>query len=245
MLPDFSALNRIRRLPGTHQPWLCSDGAGHHYALKPAASQEQAAEEVLADTLYIRAGLPVPTSAVIDCDGKPARLTQWIHGTTLASAMRGGKPLPRTALADLLDGLALDIILQNEDVLGRHGDNIIIGPDDVRVKHTRAMGKTSAMASPIHGAWRIDNGSALRWSATGGPRHDFGPVPDLRWLRTDWPALIFDAGGDRRRQPSLLAHIRASLAILAPSWPAIIGHAPLSLRARLDARREWLTEHAR
>lgn len=227
--PVFTDLQKIRRLRGSSTPWLCAGPDGKRYCIKVLRS-DQAAEEVLADHLYAAAGIPVPRSWMIDLPSSASpvhgRLTEWIDGEDLAFHVREGKGrLSRQAIYSLFDGLALDIILQNEDVLGRHGDNIIID---------------------INGpaAWRIDNGSALRWTAVQGPRYDFGPVPDLHWLRQPWPSLMFDAGGERVSQGYLLRHIRDSLYRLDDYWPAVLACAPEDLHAVLNARRDWLYRYS-
>lgn len=224
--PAVRDLQLIRRLPGSHRPWLCTDGF-YQYVLKLFSSRHQAEEEVLADRLYAAAAVPVPESWVLDCPSGWSRLSRWIDGRPLGLVMKQFHYIPH--MQDIHGGLALDIILQNDDVLGRHGDNIIIGhcPGDPNFR----------------AAWRVDNGSALRWSATEGPRYDFGLAPDLRWLDSAWPSLIFDASANRSNPPERRRHIGQSLARLDHHWPAVLAAAPQDLRPTLDARYAWLHRH--
>lgn len=229
--PRVSDLRMIRRLPGTHRPWLCTDGADQ-YVIKPFKTQAQADEECLADRLYRAAAIPVPESWVIDGLTGPARLSRWIEGEKLGQLVTRHQACAYHE-RDIIGGLALDIIFQNDDVLGRHGDNIIIGYCPAGDPNFRAAWR----------AWRVDNGSALRWSATEGPRYNFGPVPDLRWLDGAWPSLIFDAGARRSNPPNRRHALTLSFRHIDPHWNAVLASAPEELRATLDARWAWLHRH--
>lgn len=149
---SLSELEKVRDLGGSTGAELVRDAQGRLYVRKRGASADHLREEMLADSLYREAGVNVPKfREYTDADGRPVKLAQFVEGDTLGSLLGATSGDKRArldrALGQLRDGLAIDALLGNWDVVGMDFDNVLVDADG--------------------NAWRIDNGGSLRFRAMG------------------------------------------------------------------------------
>lgn len=143
---DPGALETVRSLGGTTGAKLVKDPAtGRLYVLKKGNSADHIRSEFYADEVYRAMGVNVPKAHLYETASGPVKIAEYIEGQTLQSLQ--GSPAFIAARDQLQDGLAIDALLGNYDVVGQDLDNILVD----------AAGAV----------WRIDNGGSLRFRAQG------------------------------------------------------------------------------
>lgn len=153
--PSLYTLRPVHRLGGTFNAMLCSDNATQSFwVMKAGQTNEHTQEECLADRLYTAAGVAVPQSwCLTEASGKCWRVAEYIvGGVTLGQYAARGQGTMDSIIFQLRGGVAMDLLLGNDDVIGTASANIVVCPRGI--------------------AWRVDNGAALRWTACRGPRQD-------------------------------------------------------------------------
>ena len=114
----------------------------------------------MADTLYQAMGANVPKYRLVEKNGKPIKIAEFVEGTLLSELK--GKPLD-AAYKELQKHFAADVLLRSWDVTGLGNDNIIVDK----------AGKV----------WRIDNGGSLGFRAQGAPKPPSDQLGELWTLR--------------------------------------------------------------
>jgi hypothetical protein len=154
---DPSSLKPVRSLGGSTGAHLVEDGAGNQFVKKSGANAGQIKDEVTADNIYRAIGVAVPESRIHNTADGPVKLAKFVKGKQLSEfednslgEMFGEKNERGAADAELRKHFAADALLGNWDVIGKGGDNVIVGAD----------GKV----------YRVDNGGALRYRAMGGEK---------------------------------------------------------------------------
>lgn len=124
---------------------------GNKYIMKTdnKVSKEHILNEAAADKMYRAAGIRVPDCKTYQVGGKTYKLAEFIEGGQslgdyLATAGAAEKARIRQ---EMLKGYQIDVVVGNWDVCGMSKDNVLID------KHGNV--------------WRIDNGSAMGFRATG------------------------------------------------------------------------------
>ena len=179
----LEGLKVVRRLGGTTGAELVEDAVGNRFVRKRGASADHLREEALADGIYRAAGVNVPDFRLYETKAGPVKLAQFIDGELLSSL----DPMEqRRVRAELSKNFAVDAFLANQDVAGTGDDNILVDRSGQ--------------------AWRIDNGSGLRFRAQGArkegaaafteyPTHFFS-MRDKQFLagKTFGDVSFYDAG---------------------------------------------------
>jgi hypothetical protein len=154
--PEFPAsldnLETVRELGGSTGATLVRPkGSKGLFVLKRGASAAHIQEETTADDLYRALGVSVPESRLYPGGSRPAKLSRFIDGETLASRLqKASAEEKKVLLAKAQEHFAADALLGNWDVAGLNLDNIVV----------------DKAGTP----WRIDNGGALRFRAQGAKK---------------------------------------------------------------------------
>jgi hypothetical protein len=171
------------------------DGSEHYIKAYPGlVGHDRTLNEQLANQLYKLAGVPVADTKV----------TRWKNGTAISSKIVKGEKLSRfdpsqcDSIRDLKEHFPADAWLSNYDVAGTGHDNILI--DD------------------YNRAWRIDNGGALRYRATGKPKEGWnekvGELDSMRGkskeIKNEWAAKLFKNVKLSKDDPSYASAVRVS-----------------------------------
>ena len=169
------------------------DGSEHYIKAYPGlVGHDRTLNEQLANKLYQAANVPVPDT----------QITRWKDGTAISSPVVKGMKLSKIdpaeypKIKDLLEHFAADAWLANYDVAGTHHNNIYV--DDA------------------NRAWRIDNGGALRYRATGKPKEhwDEDAQKELDGMRdkeyNEWSAKLFRDVKTTKDDPSYQSALRVS-----------------------------------
>lgn len=139
-------------LGGTTGARLITAPDGKKYVVKAGASEAHVQNEMAADALYKAAGINVPAfRAVRSTSGKLYKVAEFIEGKDLQSWWDKASPADRKQMTNkLAQGLDVDAMLGNCDVIGASGDNILVDKD----------------GNP----WRIDNGGSMGYRAQGAKK---------------------------------------------------------------------------
>ena len=207
-----------------------------HY-IKWPNSETRAKVEALTALLYAYAQVPVPTVRTIKFNGKDAVMSDWIDDTapTTTTAMRKHK--------DVREGFGVDAWLANWDVVGLSTDNIVKGP-----------GKK---------AYRIDLGGSMLFRAQGKPKPfptdvgeltsllDAGINPQSSKVFAGMSKAELKAAGEKvaavtdtqiDEAVDLVGLPKKSADYPAKSFGTEANDLPKMLKARLKARRDFITE---
>lgn len=168
---NVEGLQNVRGLGGSTGATLVKDPTtGRLYVMKKGASAAHIRSEALADDLYRRLGVKVPSFQLYETAAGPVKLAEYIPDTKQLSEVlsSGTAAAQRKALDQLKQNFVADAWLGNWDVVGTGYDNILIDKDGT--------------------AWRIDNGGALFYRAQGNLKADgeFNHwMTELWTMRTD------------------------------------------------------------
>jgi hypothetical protein len=154
---DSSNWTEIGGQAGSTPGGVFADERGDRWYVKTPRTDDHARNELLANRLYVLAGVKVPDVELTTRAGRLAVASRIVKGVTLAE-------LPSNWATRAGEDFAADAWLANRDALGADMDNMIVtsGGDVVR----------------------IDQGGALRYRAQGSAKADFGPkVEEFETLR--------------------------------------------------------------
>ena len=117
--------------------------------VKAGMSEEHIVAEMAADAVYRAAGINVPEfRSVRSASGKLYKIAEFIEGKDLGSWWKKASEDERKRMSSkLAEGMDVDAMLGNWNVIGMSGDNILVDKD----------------GNP----WRIDNGGSLSFRAQG------------------------------------------------------------------------------
>ncbi len=153
--PEFPAglkdLKRVKKLGGSTGAELMEDAAGNKWVLKRGGAPGHIEEEFMAEKLYRKLGVDVPSSRLYTDETGSYKLSRFIDGEPLGNLTGEAR---QAAYTQLSKHFATDAFMGNWDVLGMDFDNILID----------ATGKP----------WRIDVGGSLRRRAQGALKEDWG-----------------------------------------------------------------------
>jgi len=166
-LPDVATLTKVRDLPGSTHPVLMEDPDGKLWVVKSTEvgiKPDHLRSEALADQLYRKQGINVPNSGIIENEGGPLKVSEFLEGKTLAEwSKKATEAEVKAMYTQIQDGFVTDALLGNWDVAGLNMDNIMV-----------VGGK----------AYRIDNGGALLYRAQGTLKRNWNTtVEELKSLR--------------------------------------------------------------
>ena len=154
------------------------DANGNAYVVKTSGRIQPDAlkNEAAMDAFYRAAGVAVPQCEILQEGGTTIKVARFVDGgTELSDWWRNASQKERDAMkAELRKGFAADCLLGNWDVAGATGDNILIDKS----------GKP----------WRIDNGGAGPWRATGAKNK---PGEWEGSLATGGPVELFTMSGSQ------------------------------------------------
>lgn len=196
-------LPKVKMLGGSTGAKLVEDPAtGRRFVDKFGNSPDHIREEDLADRAYEAAGLPVPEHRLIETADGPLKRAKYIDDAIpLPAYLKDASAADKAAIIEKLqDGMAVDALLANWDVIGLVGDNILV-----------------RNGIPI----RIDNGGSLRFRAQGAPKGKAwgDQVTELTRFRNtakdDWTTRMFGSLSDERLRAQILALDDRRAAILA------------------------------
>lgn len=160
-VPEPANLKIIERLGGSTGAQLATDSSGKKWVVKKGASPEHVRAEHQADEIYRALGFDVPAGAIFETKDGPVKVTEFLEGAKTLGNLSGAQRAE--ANRKLQDGLAVDAVLGNWDVIGMGADNVMVAPDG-RV-------------------FRIDNGGSMEFRAQGGIKQG------NEW--NDYPTEIF------------------------------------------------------
>lgn len=147
---DFSDLKKVGGQKGSTPGGLYEAPDGSRWYVKAQKSDEHAANEMLASSLYRAAGIDVPEvvrgGGAPDLPDGPQTASRMVDNVTPDAASRLGDDDWRSQARE---GFAVDAWLANWDVAGASMDNVVT-----------ADGKP----------WRIDLGGTMLFRAQGGPK---------------------------------------------------------------------------
>lgn len=148
-IPDLGDLRQVQNieLGGSTGAKLFEDADGNRFVVKYGSSPDHLREEFNAEQAYRALKVAVPDSRLIDEDGRPVKISKFVHGTPLSELE--GKAFD-DAIKQVRKGFGADALLANWDVAGLSLDNVIVDQS----------GKV----------YRIDVGGALRFRAQGGAK---------------------------------------------------------------------------
>ncbi len=175
LVPDYGDISMWKEVgyasqAGSNEGGFFKDPYGKKYYIKKGRSQSHVDNETLATAFYNELGLPSPAQGFGMRDGELYLVSPIISDEGNFRGMLRNEEF----MSQVRDGFAVDAWLSNYDVTGMEYDNIVPGPD----------------GQPF----RIDNGGALRWRATGGSKPWFDEdVTELDTMRDPDLARIKEA----------------------------------------------------
>lgn len=143
---DADQLEVIGQLGGSTGAELVQDEWGRKWVRKRGNSPEHVREEFLAEELYRKMKVPVPTSKLYDGTRGPVKLSRFIEDATPLGKLTGDAK--KKAITKARQHFAADALMADWDVVGLDADNLLVDK----------AGKV----------WRIDVGASLRYRAQGG-----------------------------------------------------------------------------
>jgi ADP-ribose pyrophosphatase YjhB (NUDIX family)/DNA polymerase III epsilon subunit-like protein len=165
LVPDYGDISmwkevKVASQAGSNEGGYFKDPYGKKYYIKKGRSQSHVDNETLATAFYNELGLPSPAQGFGMRDGELYLVSPIISDEGNFRGMLRNEEF----MSQVRDGFAVDAWLSNYDVTGMEYDNIVPGSD----------------GQPF----RIDNGGALRWRATGGSKPWFDEdVTELDTMR--------------------------------------------------------------
>ena len=165
IVPDYGDISMWKETgyatqAGSNEGGFFKDPYGKRYYIKKGRSQSHVDNETLATAFYNELGLPSPAQGFGMRDGELYLVSPIISDQGNFLNMLGNEEF----MSQVRDGFAVDAWLSNYDVTGWEFDNIVPGEN----------------GEPF----RIDNGGALRWRATGGAKPWFDEdVTELDTMR--------------------------------------------------------------
>lgn len=133
---------------------LATDANGKMFVVKESGgvSKDCLKNEAAMDAFYRAAGVNVPAVATFEEGGRQVKVSEFVAGgTEIGTWWKHATAQQRADMKKRLeDGFAADVLLANWDVAGTSGDNILVDATGV--------------------PWRIDNGGAGAFRATGKPK---------------------------------------------------------------------------
>lgn len=221
--PDLGDLSPVKSLGGATGARLVKDSRDTLYVQKFGSSPGHVIEESIADSLYAKAGVNVPSAKLLQPNGQPpVKLTKFIEGKSLADfAATATKTQLDKVHKELQKDFAIDALLGNRDVIGTN--HLTGGFDNILVD---TKGKV----------WRIDNGGALRFGGMGQKKDWGAEVREFDGLRNaslnPQAAKVF---GGMSNQDLINSIDRAT-----EKRAAILRAAPADVKQVLQKRFEWL-----
>lgn len=221
--PDLGDLSPVKSLGGATGARLVKDSRDTLYVQKFGSSPGHVIEESIADSLYAKAGVNVPSAKLLQPNGQPpVKLTKFIEGKSLADfAATATKTQLDKVHKELQKDFAIDALLGNRDVIGT---NPLTGGFDNILVDTKGK------------VWRIDNGGALRFGGMGQKKDWGAEVREFDGLRNaslnPQAAKVF---GGMSNQDLINSIDRAT-----EKRAAILRAAPADVKQVLQKRFEWL-----
>lgn len=164
-IPHPSELKVIQTLGGSTGAKLAEDKDGNKFVVKRGNSAEHVTAEHEADELYRALGFEVPEGGLFDDGGQPVKVTRFLEGAVPLGELPAAKR--KAAHEKLKQGMPVDAILGNWDVVGMGADNVMVTPDGT--------------------VYRIDNGGSMEFRAQGTLKTgaDWNDYPDELWSLRD------------------------------------------------------------
>jgi len=189
-LPDgIEDLALVRNFDtGSHTVGLYEDTDGARYIVKTGQSREQFENEIAAENVYRVLGYPVADSKLIQVEGQPAKLAEYIEdGMTLREfreAFRNEPEEIKKVHDQLADGMLVDAFLFNYDSIGVNAqDNVLIRVAEVPTEDGEG-------SENVYTVYRIDSGGTFDTKAfEEAPRNEPFYYDSMRVMRQNYPYL--------------------------------------------------------
>ena len=189
-LPDgIEDLALVRNFDtGSHTVGLYEDTDGARYIVKTGQSREQFENEIAAENVYRVLGYPVADSKLIQVDGQPAKIAEYIEdGMTLREfreAFRNEPEEIKKVYDQLADGMLVDAFLFNYDSIG------VNAQDNVLVRVAEVPTEDGEGSENVYTVYRIDSGGTFDTKAfEEAPRNEPFYYDSMRVMRQNYPYL--------------------------------------------------------
>jgi len=215
---------------GSHPVGLYEDADGNRYIVKTDQSREQFENEVAAENVYRVLGYPVADSKLIEVDGKPAKIAEFIEdGLTLKEFEQQYKDRPsdiQKVYEQLADGLLIDAFLFNYDSIGvNYRDNVLVRTTEVPTADGEGL-------ETVHTVYRVDSGGTFDTKGfEEAPRNEPFYYDSLPVLKKNYPYLNLD-------DSTLLAQ----LSDLVLNADAVLNAVPKRLETYMGNRLQYMTD---
>lgn len=222
--PALTDLTRVKSLGGSTGAELMREPATKRaFVLKKGKSAAHLENEFAADEAYRALGINVPKSKLYPATAGPAKLSQFIEGTTLNNYLaKATADEAALVLGKAQEHFVADALFANHDVVGLNLDNLLVD-------------KSGQM-------WRIDNGGAFAFRAQGGVKTTWGAqIGDLATMRdakiNPAAAKVFGSISE--------TEIKRQIAEILPKRDALLAAVPPEIRhvlaQRLDSLEKMLS----
>lgn len=231
-LPDsIDELAFEREIPGgSHPVAIYQDIDGNRFIVKTDQSREQFENEVAAENVYRVLNYPVADSKLIEVDGKPAKIAQYLaDGQSLREFRQTHQNKPeliKKIYDQIADGLLIDAFLFNYDSVG------VTKQDNVLIQMTETPNEDGDDTDTIYTTYRVDSGGTFDTKAfEEEPRNEPFYYDSIKVFKQNYPYLNLTTDD-----------LIAQLSDLVLNADAIINAVPERLQQYMGNRLQYMAD---
>lgn len=215
---------------GSHPVALYENTDGDRFIVKTGQSRQQFENEVAAENVYRVLGYPVADSKLIEVDGQPAKIAEYLtDGFSLREFREAFSERPdliQKVYDDLADGMLIDAYLFNYDSIGVNmQDNVLIRVSEVPSED----GETTETVPTVY---RIDSGGTFDTKAfEDRPRNEPFFYDSLKVMQQNYPYLRLSA-----------SDLIAQISDLVLNSDAVLNAVPQRLQTYMANRLQYMAD---
>jgi len=231
-LPDsIDELAFEREMPGgSHPVAVYQDIDGNRFIVKTDQSREQFENEIAAENVYRVLNYPVADSKLIEVDGKPAKIAEYLaDGQSLREFRQTHQNKPeliKKIYDQIADGLLIDAFLFNYDSVG------VTKQDNVLIQMTETPNEDGDDTETIYTTYRVDSGGTFDTKAfEEEPRNEPFYYDSIKVFKQNYPYLNLTTDD-----------LIAQLSDLVLNADAIINAVPQRLQQYMGNRLQYMAD---
>lgn len=231
-LPDsIDELAFEREMPGgSHPVAVYQDIDGNRFIVKTDQSREQFENEIAAENVYRVLNYPVADSKLIEVEGKPAKIAEYLaDGQSLREFRQTHQNKPeliKKIYDQIADGLLIDAFLFNYDSVG------VTKQDNVLIQMTETPNEDGDDTETIYTTYRVDSGGTFDTKAfEEEPRNEPFYYDSIKVFKQNYPYLNLTTDD-----------LIAQLSDLVLNADAIINAVPQRLQQYMGNRLQYMAD---
>ena len=215
---------------GSHPVGIYQDVDGNRFIVKTDQSREQFENEIAAENVYRVLNYPVADSKLIEVDGKPAKIAEYLaDGQSLKEFQETHQNKPeliQKIYGQIADGLLIDAFLFNYDSVG------VTNRDNVLIQMTETPNEDGDDTDTIYTTYRVDSGGTFDTKAfEEEPRNEPYYYDSIKVFKQNYPYLNLTTDD-----------LVAQLSDLVLNSDAIINAVPQRLQQYMGNRLQYMAD---